>query len=154
MDARRWKSWRRAALVRAAPWRRWWRRTFRPTLGQRGEAAAERLLRRQGLTIVARGLRQARGELDLVAVEDQTVVFVEVKTRASLDRGHPAEAVTPLKQRRIAREALAFVRRHRLGQYPLRFDVVAVIWPPGQRQPKLEHYRAAFEPPGRGQLAG
>lgn len=152
MARRRWASlgpaWRRGrrALVR------WWRELRHPPLSRRGERAAERYLRGRGLTIVARGWRSRTGELDLVAVEGRTVVFVEVKTRTSLDAGHPAEAVTPAKQRQLAREALAFVRRHRLGDCALRFDVVAVLWPPSARAPRIEHFPSAFEPPGRGQL--
>lgn len=140
-----WRRGRRAVV-------RWWHNLRHPPLSRRGERAAERYLSGQGLTIVARGWRSRTGELDLVAVDGRTVVFVEVKTRTSLDAGHPAESVTPEKQRQLAREALAFVRRHRLGEYPLRFDVVAVLWPPPARTPRIEHFPSAFEPPGRGQL--
>jgi len=117
-------------------------------LGPRGERAAARYLRRQGYKIVARGERSPLGEIDLVAVDGRTVVFVEVKTRESQDGGHPADAVTPDKQRRLTRLALAYLKRHRLLENPARFDVVAITWPAGARQPTIEHLRAAFEATG------
>src|SRR5262245_34497000 len=65
----------------------------RRSLGARGERLAERYLRRQGMRILHRGYRIMGGEVDLVAVDGRTVVFVEVKTRQSHDAGHPADAV-------------------------------------------------------------
>ena len=72
-------------------------------LGRRGEAAAARYLARKGYKIAARGDRTSLGELDLVAVDGKTVVFVEVKTRQSCEEVHPAEAVDEAKQRRLTR---------------------------------------------------
>ena len=121
-------------------------------LGQRGEDAAARFLKRLGYTIVARGQRDKLGELDIIAVDGRTVVFVEVKTRASADGGEPHEAVTATKQQRMTRVALGYLRRHRLLEHSARFDVVAVTWPPGERRPSIEHFQNAFEPSGRGQM--
>ena len=83
-----------------------WQR-FRPprSLGQRGERAAEKHLKQLGYRIVRRGQRSSAGEIDLVAVDGRTVVFVEVKTRTSHDAGHPAEAVDDRKQQRLSRLA-------------------------------------------------
>jgi putative endonuclease len=119
-----------------------------PPLGQRGEAAAARYLRRRGYRIVARGDRGQLGELDLVAVQKRTVVFVEVKTRQSQAAGNPGEAVDDDKQRRLTRLALSFLKRHGLLEYPARFDIVAVTWPEGQSRPTIEHYEHAFEAVG------
>jgi putative endonuclease len=127
-----------------------WRR-YR-SLGQRGERAAERYLRRLGYRIVARRDRGRLGELDLVAVDGRTVVFVEVKTRRTHQAGHPAEAVDLDKQRRLTRLALAFLKRHDLLEYPARFDVLAVTWPQSARHPVVEHIPNAFEAVGRGQM--
>ena len=132
---------------------RWWRRLFpRKDLGQRGEDAAARFLRRRGYKIVARQERDKLGELDIVAVDRRTVVFVEVKTRESLDGGGPEEAVTSEKQQRMTRAALGFLRRHGLLEHAARFDVVAVTWPSNERRPKIEHFVNAFEAVGRGQM--
>ena len=127
-----------------------WRRYH--SLDRRGERAAERYVRRLGYKIVGRRDRSRLGELDLVAVDGRTVVFIEVKTRQSHDAGHPAEAVDRDKQQRLTRLALAFLKRHDLLEYPARFDVVAVTWPPSARKPTIEHYRNAFEAVGRGQM--
>ena len=137
----------------AARIRDWVRRWARPkTLGQRGEAAAARFLKRLGYVIVARGEGDAIGEIDLIAVDRRTVVFVEVKTRRSHDKGHPAEAVDLPKQRRLTRLALFYLKRHDLLEQAARFDVVAVTWPKDRRRPKIEHFPDAFSPPGRGQM--
>ncbi|MBI2825902.1 MAG: YraN family protein [Planctomycetia bacterium] len=127
-----------------------WLKRFWPerSLGQRGEAAAARYLRRRGYHIVAHSDRAVLGELDLVAVDGRTVVFVEVKTRESHDAGHPSDAVDTDKQRRLSRLALAYLRRHDLLECPARFDVVAVTWPAGARTPRIEHFKNAFESAG------
>ena len=114
-------------------------------LGRRGENAAARFLARRGYKIVARGQRGQIGELDLVAVDGRTVVFVEVKTRTTQDAGHPADAVDEAKQRQLTRVALAFLQRHDLLEAKSRFDVVAVTWPADGRRPLIEHFPSAFE---------
>src|SRR5262245_22769103 len=133
-----------------ARWLGFWRR-YR-SLGRRGERAAERFLRRLGYKIVARRERGHFGELDLVAVDGSTVVFVEVKTRTSHDAGHPAESVGPEKQARLTRLALVYLKRHELLEYPARFDVLAVTWPPQASKPRIDHIKSAFEAVGRGQM--
>jgi putative endonuclease len=117
-------------------------------LGKRGESAAARYLRRLGYVIVARGDRALIGEIDLVAVDGRTLVFVEVKTRTSQDAGHPADAVDVAKQRRLTRLALAYMKRHDLLDNPARFDVVAVTWPDKGARPVIEHFPSAFEAVG------
>jgi len=128
----------------------WFRRLFpKKPLGQEGEAAAARYLKRQGYRILARGDRAFTGELDLVALDRETVVFVEVKTRRSQESGHPAEAVDPAKQRRLTRLAVTFLKRHGLLERPARFDVVAVTWIADERRPAIEHLQNAFDAVGR-----
>ena len=119
------------------------------TLGQRGEAAAARYLKRRGYKILARGDRFGPGELDLVMLDRDTIVFVEVKTRQSHDAGLPAEAVDEAKQRKLTRLAVTFLKRHGLLERPARFDVVAVTWPAGKWFPAIEHIRNAFEAAGK-----
>jgi putative endonuclease len=122
-------------------------------LGQRGEDVAARWLRRKGYQIVSRQDRDlSRGEIDLVAVDGQTIVFVEVKTRRSQTSGHPADAVDHDKQGRLTRLALVYLKRHDLLEYPARFDVVAVTWPRTARRPTIEHIVDAFPAVGRGQM--
>lgn len=121
-------------------------------LGVRGEKTAARFLKRKGYTIVARGVRSRLGELDLVAVDGRTVVFVEVKTRTDTDAGQPLDAVTPEKQRRLTQAALAFLKYRGLLDERSRFDVVSVVWPADSRDPRIEHIENAFEAVGRGQM--
>lgn len=130
-------------------WARW--RAPLP-LGRRGEKLAERYLRRQGYIIVARGQRDRLGEIDLVAVEGRTVVFVEVKTRRSPDVSDALAAVDEQKQRRLTRAALGYLRRHDLLEQPARFDVVAINWPEGQRRPDILHIQNAFPAIGNWQM--
>ena len=131
----------------------WWRSRSEPlSLGERGERAAERFLKRLGYKIVARHDRGRLGELDLVAVDDRTLVFVEVKTRREDEAGSPAEAVDERKQAKLTRLALAYLKRHGLLEYTARFDVVAITWPDETQQPKIVHFINAFQPVGTGQM--
>ncbi|MEM9658025.1 MAG: YraN family protein [Planctomycetota bacterium] len=122
------------------------------TLGARGEAAAARYLRRRGLRIVARRQRSRYGEVDIIAVEGRVVVFVEVKTRRAESHGRPADAVDGLRRDRLTRAALAFLKAHRLLEYPSRFDIVEIVWPRNDRRPKIVWRRNAFPAQGHGQF--
>lgn len=95
-------------------------------LGRRGERAAEKYLKRKGYRIVARNFRAAGAEIDLVAMDGETLVFVEVKTRRTRTSGAPEEAVDERKQIRMRRAAEAFSARYRAGDKELRFDIVAI----------------------------
>ena len=159
VDSQRRKSWLAEGMYPvtrlAARIRLWLALRWKPkTLGQRGEAVAARYLRRAGLHIVGRSERGGLGEIDLVAVDHETVVFVEVKTRRSHETGHPADAVDEGKQRRLTRLALAWLKRHDLLENSARFDVVAVTWPADKKQPDIQHFRNAFEPTGKWQMFG
>ena len=85
------------------------------------------------------------GEIDLVAVDGRTVVFVEVKTRQSTAAGQPQDSVDPAKQARLSRLALAYLKRHDLLDCQARFDVVAITWQADQAKPTIEHFIHAFE---------
>ncbi|MBA2117554.1 YraN family protein [Bremerella alba] len=132
----------------------WIRSFWKPqSLGQRGEAFACRYLRRKRYKIVARQDRTRLGEIDIIAVQQRTIVFIEVKTRSAQEKGLPAEAVNRDKQERLTRAALAYMRRHNLlGNCAARFDVIAIVWPEGQTKPTLSHIENAFEPTGQFQL--
>lgn len=128
-----------------------------PSLGKRGEDFAARYLKRLGYHVVGRQVDLHVGELDIVAVDTKTddrrtIVFVEVKTRTSTAAGSPAEAVDDLRQERMTRAALAYLKSHGLLEYSARFDVIALTWPDGAREPTLEHIRDAFPAAGRGQF--
>ena len=111
-------------------------------LGRTGEALAASYLARAGYTIVARNYRSRLGELDLVAEDDGTIVFVEVKTRRDGAAVGPFEAVTKAKRRQMARVALDYLARHGQGERPMRFDVVAVTFV--GNTPRIELMKNAF----------
>lgn len=92
------------------------------------------------------------GELDIVALDGQTVVFVEVRSTESADTEKPALSVDVKKQSRLTRLALYFLKARRLLECSARFDVLAVSWPAGQAEPVIVHYKNAFEATGRFQM--
>jgi putative endonuclease len=95
--------------------------------GRRGERIACRFLLRNGFDILARRYRSRSGELDLIAFEGETLVFIEVKTRSSRTYGEPWEFVDWQKQQILRRSAEAFIADHDMGKYAYRFDIVSVI---------------------------
>ena len=119
----------------------------RDELGRRGEEEAARHLASLGYRIVGRRERVLRGDIDIVALDGRTVVFVEVRSKSDVTHGHPAETVGPVKQRRIAELASAYIRRHQLEDQSVRIDVVAVTFAAGGGRPVVEHYQNAFDSP-------
>ena len=85
-------------------------------------------MRRQRYVTLERNYRCVVGEVDLIALDGSTVVFVEVKTRSHAGSGSPFEAVNPRKQRQIQRAAQYYIKQHRLQDRNARFDVVGVWW--------------------------
>lgn len=110
----------------------------------RGEEAAMKLLHRRGYTILCRNYRCSLGELDIVAREGETVVFVEVKTRSTGEYGDPLEAVGQGKQRKLAKLAQHYLLTHRLHGSPCRFDVISVVIGPDGRVHSIDHILDAF----------
>lgn len=114
--------------------------------GQRWEALAAKRLVAAGYAILERNFRGRTGEIDLVAEEEGVLCFVEVKGRSGTGFGHPAEAVTADKQRRIARAAQEYLRRRRLPPSTrCRFDVVAIL--DAGEKPEVTVLRDAFPMP-------
>lgn len=120
----------------------------RKELGAIGEEAAVRLLRRRGYRIRERNVRCPMGELDVVAEDGGTLVFVEVKTRSTVEYGNPFESISPMKQRRLLRLAVYYLAARRLADRPCRFDAVAVTIAPDGRVQRLELLVNAFEADG------
>jgi putative endonuclease len=116
--------------------------------GRSGETRACQYLAARGFTIVERNFRCRSGEIDVVAREGATTVFVEVKQRSSDRHGMGHEAVTFGKRRRIVRAARLYAAAHGLAESPLRFDVVSILdGPAGESE--LRHDRGAFDADGR-----
>ncbi len=114
-------------------------------LGRKGEAAAERFLKKESFKILYRNFRARRGgEIDLVCRDrkEQVLVFVEVKTRRSESFGPPRSAVTWRKRSRIIRAAKEWLRLLDLPEIPFRFDIVEVVTDPN---PQIRLIRGAFQ---------
>jgi len=114
--------------------------------GRRGEDLAHRYLHGQGFTIVARNwqTRSGSAEVDLVAWDGATLVFIEVKSRESDEYGAPDRAIDGEKRRHLARAARDYTRRAGVPWERVRFDVVNVIH---SKPPSINHLRDAFRPP-------
>lgn len=120
--------------------------TDRRSLGRWGERRCEKFLRAKGLKTLTRNFSCKTGEIDLVMVDaDSTLVFVEVKTRASEDFGPPEQSVTYPKKVKLLRTARYFLAAHKIDDRPFRFDVVAIVLSP-QGPAQIEHYQNAFVP--------
>ena len=111
-------------------------------LGRKGEDRAAAYLTRQGYRILERNYATPSGEIDVIAMDEETVVFVEVKTRTSDAFGAPELAVNARKQQRMIRAALGYIRYKKLHQVPCRFDVVAIS---AAMEQEVEIIQNAFE---------
>jgi len=115
----------------------------RIAFGKIGEDLACRELERLGYAILARRYRRRGGELDIIARDGQTLVFVEVKAREGREYGEGVEAVTWLKRRRITRLALDYMARNGLADCPCRFDVVSILV--NGSGPTIDVFQSAFD---------
>ncbi|CAI2718119.1 YraN family protein [Nitrospina watsonii] len=98
--------------------------------GREGEKAAVRHLKSQGYRILETNYRSSAGEIDIIGEHHQALVFIEVKSRADTEKGHPAEALTAHKQRKIGQVARQFLVQHKVTGRTCRFDVVAITGDP------------------------
>ena len=114
----------------------------RRQLGDRGEDMAAAALKRQGYKILERNYVTPLGEIDLIARQGSELVFIEVKTRKSLRFGAPQDAVSAPKQARLRRLADYYLKRKRLGEARVRFDVVGITM--GDEEPLIEIIHYAF----------
>ncbi|UCD82930.1 MAG: YraN family protein [Desulfobacterales bacterium] len=112
-------------------------------LGEKGESLAAWYLRKNGYKIIEQNYRSHLGEIDIIAKEKKTIVFVEVKSRKSIRYGSPKWAVTPRKQRKISMVALHYLKSTRQTDLKARFDVVAITV--NRDEPRIEVVKNAFE---------
>ena len=96
-------------------------------LGKRGEETAVDFLKQNGYRVLKRNFKINLGEIDIVAREGNTVCFIEVKTRTSEILGHPFEAISRVKQQKLSRVGLAYLKKNGLMDAPARFDIVSVL---------------------------
>jgi putative endonuclease len=112
-------------------------------LGLRGEEIACAYLKKKKYVLVTRRFRMFRGEIDIIARDGPTLVFIEVKARADESFGRPEESVTPGKQRQIRRIAQGYLVENPLGDASCRFDVISILFADGDDY-RLEHFVDAF----------
>lgn len=112
-------------------------------LGQKGEEFALRFLKKRGYQIIQKNYVCKMGEMDIIAKEKDTLVFIEVKTRTSTTFGPPQLAVNPKKQSQMSKVALNFLKEKKLEDVKARFDVVAILL--GPRGEEIELIKDAFD---------
>jgi putative endonuclease len=115
----------------------------RLSLGRMGEDVAAKILKEAGYRIIERNYRCRGGEVDIVALDGKTVVFVEVKTRSSEEYGPPQLAVDGRKQRQLTRAAMTYLKEKRLLTWSARFDVVGIVVRGNSHD--VEHIKNAFD---------
>ncbi len=122
-----------------------WARSLFPgaDLGRRGEALAARELRRRGYAILERRWRCRIGEIDILARDGEVLVVVEVKARTRSDYGPPIDAVDRDKRRKLEKLARAYLQAKRLRDVAVRFDLVGVTFPAGEK-PRVEVFPDAL----------
>ena len=97
-------------------------------LGAKGEALAVKHLKGLGYRIVERNFRVRAGEIDIIAEQEGTLVFIEVKTRTDIRFGPPSESITASKKNHLSKAALEYMSRHDCHNVPARFDVISVLF--------------------------
>jgi putative endonuclease len=117
----------------------------RLALGQRAEALAADYLEARGYAITARNWRRPEGEIDLVVARDGLCVFVEVRSRTGVERGHPLETVTASKRARVLRAARLYLDEEKPQAAVFRFDVVGVTFALDESPPEIVHIEDAFQ---------
>ena len=119
------------------------RKMQKKELGKKGEELAFRFLKKRGYRIIEKNYSCKMGEMDLIATEKDTLVFIEVKTRTSTLFGPPQLAVNSSKQRQLSKVALNFLKEKNLEDVRARFDVVAILV--GPKGEEIELIKDAFE---------
>ncbi len=119
----------------------WWRRWF----GHRSERAAAGFLRRLGYRILQHNFSCRLGEIDMVALDGQCIVFVEVRSTESADTAGPAHSVDRRKQQKLTQLGRYYLKVKNVNDHPARFDVLAISWPAQQAEPRIVHFPNAFE---------
>lgn len=123
--------------------------TSRMKLGLDGENLACAYLKKNGYKIAARNWKGHFGELDIVATKDKQLIVIEVRTKASdNDAVDPVNTVTLVKRRKIERTTKEFVAKMKLGEVPVRFDVIGIV-SSGKAKPEIRHIQDAFGARGR-----
>lgn len=112
-------------------------------LGEKGEQLAKEFLKKLDYEIIAVNWRERKFEIDIIAIDQQEIVFVEVKTRSTSYFGNPEEAVTPKKQKHLIDGADCYIQKNEID-LECRFDVISVVLNSNQKE--IKHFKTAFLP--------
>ena len=116
-----------------------------PPLGARGEAFAAKYLKKHGYSLVVRNRREGKGEIDLIVMDKENLVFVEVRTRAREDFMTPEASIRADKRKMVRQTVRRLIRKHRTADLRPRIDVIAIIWPEGAKVPtELRHHKGVI----------
>lgn len=114
--------------------------------GRDGESAAVAFLKKKGYRILEQNFRSKVGEIDIIAEQGGTLVFIEVKARAHHEFGHPFNALTLAKRKKIIQTAQSFLAKKKISDKPMRFDVVGLTSDPESPDSwQIEHLENAFQ---------
>ncbi|MBI4846335.1 MAG: YraN family protein [Candidatus Omnitrophica bacterium] len=119
----------------------------RQKIGSRGEELALECLKQGGYEILEHNYKCLFGEIDIIAKDRGFLCFIEVKTRVNDEKGFPQEAVDKAKIRKISQNALSYLKKNKIEDIDMRFDVVSVLFDAGKV--KIELIKDAFELDGR-----
>ncbi len=114
-------------------------------IGKKGEDTAEKYLKKQGYRILGKNYKSPSGEIDIIALDKGTLVFIEVKTRRSDEFGPPEISVTSTKRQKIIKSAFHFLSKKRIKDTPCRFDIVSITGSPDQKEKVVKIIKDAFE---------
>lgn len=114
-------------------------------IGKKGEDTAEKHLKKHGYKIIEKNYKSHSGEIDIIALDKGTIVFVEVKTRRNDEFGPPELSVNSTKRRKIIKSALNFLSARRIKDTPCRFDIVAITESPDKKDKTINLIKDAFE---------
>ena len=108
------------------------------SIGALGEEAAALALKKKGYKIIERNYRSKMGEIDIIAKDDHTLVFVEVKARSTTNYGHPFESINSKKMQNIFKAGLAYLKNTKEKYKKYRIDIISVL---GRENPQIEHLK-------------
>lgn len=115
----------------------------RKELGKSGEQLAREYLRKKGYKILEHNYRTRYGEIDIIAQQDSSIVFIEVRTKRTPKFGPPQLSITKFKRNQITKSALAYIKENAISDQSCRFDVVAITFESSGT--KIDHIENAFE---------
>lgn len=114
-------------------------------IGKKGEDTAEKYLKKHGYRIIEKNYKSPSGEIDIIALDNGTIVFIEVKTRRNDEFGPPELSVNATKRQKIIKSAFHFLAAKRIKDIPCRFDIVAITESPDRKDKKINLIKDAFE---------